>query len=122
MLCAMVLGNVVVPQAPPAFGSRHVLPTAAVPTVPAPLHAATLAANNSVTVRIAYETTEVSTSPCNSQWNTCNISVASPACLQLYQSALTSVLACSSDPQYLTVSSSGTSLDFSYAVCVLLHS
>ncbi len=64
--------------------------------------------------RFSYDTTG-SCSP-SQHWITCNATVSSPPCLQLYQTALDNVVLCSNDPQYLTVSSSGTSLDFAYMV------
>ncbi len=64
--------------------------------------------------RFSFGTTESCGYPM--QWFTCNATVSSPPCLQLYQTALDNVVLCSNDPQYLTVSSSGTSLDFAYMV------
>ena len=69
-----------------------------------------------LTVRFSYGTTTTGGSLCDAQWWSCNATVSSPPCLQLYQAALDNVVLCSNDPQYLTVSSSGTSLDFAYMV------
>jgi len=65
-------------------------------------------------VRFSFGTTESCSHAM--QWFTCNATVSSPPCLQLYQTALDNVVLCSNDPQYLTVSSSSTSLDFAYTV------
>ena len=77
--------------------------------------------NGSLTVRFGYETVEASS--CYAGSYKCNVTVSSPPCLQLYLAALDNVVLCSNDPQYLTVSSSGLSLDFGYQVrsCLRWH-
>ena len=116
VLCAVLLGNVSVVEVDSGLAAGTV---ASIPPTPAHPHA--LAADGSVAVRFAFQSTEVSSSACSAQWHTCNATSSSPNCLQLYQAALSDVVLCSNDPQYLTVSSSGTSLDFSYAVSACLH-
>ena len=128
VLCATLLGNIsVVDQwaadRPLASLARYRPAPAPSPSPPPMLRARPqpAVAVGAIPVRFSYDLTQVSTSPCSAQWHTCNATSSSPNCLQLYQAALSDVVLCSNDPQYLTVSSSGTSLDFSYAVSACLH-
>ena len=74
-------------------------------------------ADSPVLVHVSFDTTYVGGSDCDTTWSTCNTTVTSPACSQLLATlAVGSAVLCSIDPQYLTVSSDGTALDFAYAV------
>ena len=116
VLCAVLLGNVSVVGTEAGFdGSQLATTTVGQQSRGADLTTAGII-NGSVTVRFGYETT--SGSSCNAWWSPCNATSSSPSCLQLYQAALDNVVLCSNDPQYLTVSSSGSSLDFGYMVRV----
>ena len=109
MMCATLLGNVSI-----AGGGAASAVAVRVSTETESATRPSLSVGGAMPVRFSHE--RVSGSSCNSYWNTCNATSSSPACLQLYQAALHNVVLCSNDPQYLTVSSSTTSLDFAYTV------
>ena len=94
-------------------GSLVNQPSRAVPS-------ATAQGADSVMIQMAYDTTYVGGSDCDTEWLTCNVTTSSPSCVALYAKLSGPAVLCSNDPQYLTVSASTSSLDIAYTVSVVV--
>ena len=124
VVCAVLMGEATVPLAvsvvdvatSPGTTVTVTEASASVPTAEEDT-ASTTESPSSVVVRMAYDTTYVSGSDCDTEWMTCNVTTSSPSCLKLLA---TPAVLCSNDPQYLTVSASTSSLDIAYTVSVVV--
>ena len=127
VVCAVLMGEATVPLAvsvvdvatSPGTTVTVTEASASVPTAEEDT-ASTAVTSSSVAVRMAYDTTYVSGSDCDTEWLTCNATTSSPSCVALFAKLSGPAVLCSNDPQYLTVSASTSSLDIAYTVSVVV--
>lgn len=109
VLCEVMLGNITYPQVSERIEALNVESEHAETAVDV--------TSKAVPIPVGFSFDAVSGHYCDAFWYTCNTTVSSPSCQKLFQSAANTAYMCSTDPQYLTVSSSAAGLNFAYQVC-----